>query len=285
MPERELPGLWKLGSGNFTDYNLHVRQAYFAPDAQYMGGEQTLLQLHGIDDDGREVREMFSCGKDWISTDGGKTIEYSKGGNARIRDNSMYGHFLTALGKLGNDVLDQFIALGDPSRAEIYVGAVFHMDEQTFTYGGNISDQTHNMPVQFLGFDPTNTPAISAIQNQSQQNATPISVPSNIPTPQTAQPVSRINPTPPASVAERVAAAKAQAASAMPAPTPTAANSNGASSAIYATLTKLAAELDTFNSFVDAATDIPEVQESEELLTLVIDPTDAGYYATARAIQ
>lgn len=257
-----LPGLWQLGSGNFTDYDLHVRQAYFAPDAQYMSGEATLLQLHGVDNDGKEMREMFSVGKDWISTDGGKTIEYAKGGNAKIRNNSMYGHFIASLVELGEDVLKQFMARGDASNAQIYIGAIFHMDEKTFTYGGNVSDQTHNMPTAFLGFDDD-----SPVANQTNQTATP--------TP-------RAGRLAPSSVADRVAAAKAAAGPNPVAASPASTNGN---SATYETLNKLAMELDTFNAFVDAASDIPEVQEDDELLNLVLDPTENGYYATQRAIQ
>ena len=84
---------WQLGSGNRTDYDFYISSAFFGPDANYQQGTTTLLILEGVDEDGNEAREIYNVGKDWISPDGGRTVQSTKG-NKVIPRNTNYGKFI-----------------------------------------------------------------------------------------------------------------------------------------------------------------------------------------------
>lgn len=249
---------WKLSSGNFTDYNLHIRQAYFAPDAAYNNGETTLLQLVGVDDDGEEKKEIFAIGKDWVSTDGGKTVQSIKGSKS-INRTTMYGRFITHVIELGNDIANQFQARGDANQAAVWEGAVFHMNEAEIKFGRNLEPTFHNMPDQFLGFEAEGSVVAPVASKPAASKLSP--------TP----------PTPAAAAKAKAAAAKAQATAVSPA----SATSNGSvpDSDIGARLLSIAQASPSFSEFVDAATEIEEVQTDDELLELIVDPSESGYYA------
>ena len=249
-----------LGSGNRTDYILKVTEAFFAPDAGYANGETTLLHLVGVDEDGEESKEMYNVGKDWISTDGGKTVHNLKGGT-RISRNSMYGHFVDAIIGLGPEVVADIETRGengDPSESVIWVGASFHLTEMEISFGRNIEPTFRNLPDEWFGYsDVPSTNGTSAAATKS----------TTAPKPAVSRPTA-LDPK------ARAAAAIAAKAAAESTPHP--------SSPLYETLQQLARESEDFESFVTAAVDIPGLTDDDEMSNLVFDPEDSGFYSLNR---
>ncbi len=230
---------WEFGSGNRTDYDLSVVESYFAPDASYMSGEAILLHLVGHDEDGEECKEIYSVGKDWVSTDGGKTIQSNKGGKAKINASSMYARFCQAAIACGiGELLEK---RGDVTEAKVWQGLVFHMDEKEQTFGRDIKSTYRNMPTAYIGL--VDTPATKSS-------------------------------TKPSPAVDKVAAAKAKLASTAP--------TNGHSD-IFSLAVAAANSSPDYDTFVSQAVEIPGLTDDDELLTLVVDPSDNGFYANNKA--
>lgn len=224
---------WEFGSGNRSNYDLYITESYFATDAAYQSGEAILLQLIGHDEDGNEAKEIFSVGKDWTSTDGGKTIESTKGSGAKINQGSMYARFCQSAIKCTPDGL--LAKRGTEKESSVWAGLIFHMDEVEQHFGKDIQPQWRNMPVAYKGM----------IDNQP-------------------------------SAADKVAAVKQAAASAAKIKEIT---SNGHVPDLAESLATLAKSSPDHESFVNAAVEIPELTADDEMLTLVADPSETGFYA------
>lgn len=254
---------WELGSGNKSDYDFHIQKAYFAPDANYQGGEATLLHLEGIDEDGEECTEMYNVGKDWISPDGGDTVVSTKNAK-KINRTSMYGHFIQHAFETNEQLPYLLEKKGDANEAKVWVGLVFHMDEVEIVYGGNINNQHRNMPTAFLGDE------LAGGQGSFQN---PAQTPAKSPQPAATQPAGL-------SAQERIAAAKAAAQQQTQPVSPPARTAPGFSTEAIANVAKASA---THEAFITAVVEIPGVTDDDEFLNYILDPTEKGMYAISRA--
>ena len=239
---------WELGSGNRSDYDFHIQEAWFAPDAQYQDGNTTLFQIRGVDEDGEEVHEMWNVGKDWMSPDGGKTVVSNRFAKAKIPANSMFGKFIEACLEIPGfaDVLEK---RGQPYEAAVWVGILVHLNEKEVSFGSNLNPVIKNFPVSYT-IEGGGSPAASA-----RRPATPKPAAATT----TAKPDLK-------AMAE---AAKAQAAAAS--------QLNGTGD-LVTQLTHLAKSSADFQTFIDGATELDGLTDDDELLTLVLDPADGGFY-------
>ena len=261
---------WELGSGLRSNYDLTINNAFFAPDAQYQDGATILLHIEGTDEDGEEASEMYNVGKDWTSPDGGSTIISTKGSKT-INRSSMYGRFIQAVFECDSKLPVLLEQRGDATDAKVWLGLTFHMDEQEITFGRGLNPTYRNMPTRFLGGigqGSFNQPAAAReTSNESQ--------PESSERPATSQPG-----TSGVSAADRIKAARTAAQSA-PLPVvepPSTSEANGHVDSATA-LRSLAESSPDLASFIDSAVELPGVAEDEELLNLVLDPTENGFYS------
>jgi hypothetical protein len=255
---------WELGSGNKSDYDFHITNAFFAPDANYQGGESTLLHLEGYDEENEECSEMYNVGKDWISPDGGDTVTSTKNAK-KINRTSMYGHFITKAFETNDQLPYLLEKKGDANEAKVWIGLVFHMEEVEISFGRGINPVFRNMPTRYIGDESGLGQGTLPASNETAAES----------------PKPPANPSPAPSAAERIAAAKAGAQPSTPlieAP-----STNGVVSINTQQLSDIAKASDTFEAFVNSAVEIPGVSEDDELLNLVLDPTEKGLYFLSRS--
>ena len=140
-------------SGVLDDFDFTVTNAMFATDARYNNGETIMLQLEGTTDnpDIRETHLWFTCGKGWVSKDGGATIVHESGKDGKNFNRSCkYARLIQrCLDDFGiGDVLD---GRGDPWTASTWVGLRFHVNNEQIDYGTGIESKPTAMPTAFLG--------------------------------------------------------------------------------------------------------------------------------------
>lgn len=143
--------LFSFSSGLLEDADVVVRDAIFANDPEYDNGQTTFLQLDLLvkGDDGGEQVERFSCGKNWETNDGGKTVVREDGKeDGRWNKNTKVARFLGGLVKLmGEDAackkaiearLSTFP--NGPYEAGFWKGLDVHVARETVHAGGEIGD-------------------------------------------------------------------------------------------------------------------------------------------------
>jgi hypothetical protein len=91
-----------------------------------------------FDIDGEEYKQRYSVGKDWVSYDGGETIEHPNGEKARFNNRTAYFDFISAAmgsgGEVENELRRRNRELYDnhgPMHAANWEGFRFHMDALT----------------------------------------------------------------------------------------------------------------------------------------------------------
>lgn len=142
--------VFTFSSGLLEDADVVVRDAIFANDPEYDNGQTTFLQLDLLvkGDDGGEQVERFSCGKNWETNDGGKTVVREDGKDTTWNKNTKVARLLGGLvGIMGEDAacdkairarLDQFPA--GPYEAGFWKGLDVHVARETVHAGGEIGD-------------------------------------------------------------------------------------------------------------------------------------------------
>lgn len=170
---------YETTSGLVDDFDLEIVDAWFATDSRYNNGQTSMLfwkvnPLSNVDDsvppefwDGG-IR--FACGKDWESSDGGKTVAHP-GGTKKFNAQSAYGMLINRAVELGaGDVLK---AKGPTQDASIWPGLRFHMkrEEYSFNIKGEEVKRDRLLPTSFDGVgDGTataSTPAAAATPKAS----------------------------------------------------------------------------------------------------------------------
>jgi len=145
---------WETESGLPDDFDLTVREAWFAKDARYKDGEVLLLHWQGaVEKDGEEEELetpiIFPCGSGWNSYDGGKTAEHEKG-RKRFINSSIYGRLIDRCVKdLG--MMDLMLRRGDPRVAKVWEGLKFHLKREKIEFGSKLEPIERLMPDKFLG--------------------------------------------------------------------------------------------------------------------------------------
>lgn len=148
-------------TGFKDDYDGEVIDAWFGKTER---GPDTLLFLKVRADDGEEVENRYGCGSDWVTFDGGKTIEHpsKKFLNNRAkyavlvqRAFACEGGKAAVLGR--NEELDSELG---PRAAALWVGSRWHweVEQEDFTIkdresGENVKvTSTSVVPTAFLGY-------------------------------------------------------------------------------------------------------------------------------------
>ncbi len=238
--------------GLIDDFDFTITNAFFAPDASYMEGTQTLLHWEGTTDDpdNAEYSMFWGLGKGWNSPDGGKTIVHeSDKADKFFNENSLIWRVI-------NRCLEDFglrevlAAKGSPLEAKVWPGLTFHMKREEMSYGKGIEPTVRLMPVSFVGGGTSGGTGGAAKASGTTKKAA--------------------SSTGTKTAAEKLAEAKAKAE---------AKKAGGGSLADQ--LKALAAQHDEFESFQLAAMEVDGVTDDEELMNQILVP-DEGIWAEAK---
>lgn len=155
---------YELTSGLLDDYDAEVEDAWFGTHPKFGNGQTAILywKMKTDDDETPEVEGMFSCGADWESLDGGKTVEHPKG-KTKFSNQSAIGTLIARAIELGAG--PTLMARGPAQHAEVWVGMRFHMKRETYTYriqGGEEKTGERLLPEKYLGAEGTDTTASPA---------------------------------------------------------------------------------------------------------------------------
>lgn len=233
--------------GIFAAYEFEVTDAKFEVVPDYMDG--TTLFLHWVGRssvDGYEVMTMdgyhpsFALGKDWITVDGGKTIQY-QGKSRKPQYGKRYGMLVNKVADITEDVTPDPLDRIDPKTAASWIGSKWLIERYDHDFKGQIGEVEIELPTQFLGFVDASA--------QAQ--------------PQAAQAAAAPPPQPQAAAAPQEAPAPA---------------SNGGGD-LRSTVVALAQSAGDFESFRTQALAIPGVTSDPALVQEVLDQTN-GIFAT-----
>lgn len=146
---------WQTDSGLFSDYTGTVTDAWFQTDPNVGDGKvfQLYLEMGDLDvpaPDGKgEWIERFSCGPDWMSNDGGKTVSHPS--KNLFNKNSQVGRLVDRLVELAD--VEQLGTRGSEKSGGTYLGMRMHMEgvttKGTFRQGANKGEaweSTRNFP-------------------------------------------------------------------------------------------------------------------------------------------
>lgn len=281
--------LWELDSG-LREGVMTVVSASFSFTAGYNNGNTMLLTLIGYDEAGEEMSAKYSCGGDWDTPDGGRTITHPS--KSKINKNSAYGHFLDYAMKLP-ELLALLKQRGTPRTAAIWHTLILDLENVEFSYGKNktgeqIPSSVRLMPVAFKGVASGNGPAPAPAQNIPQMQTVPqvvqpiASVPATI----VQQPLTPLSVPANVSPADAVAAARAAQVQPQPVQSPVVATPavsvTPVGSPLFMKAWQLALTADSHAAFMTKAFQDAEILADDELATQVADPN--GPFAPAIAM-
>jgi len=139
----------EVSTGLLDDADVTIENGYFGTDASYKSGEQLLWILEGESPDSDEpVRQFYSIGKGWETSDNGETVE----GRDKFNDQSNYYRFFRAA--LECDGVQEVVEdrENDPAVGALWNGLQFHMERQEIVPDNdNIKPWWVLLPVSFLG--------------------------------------------------------------------------------------------------------------------------------------
>ena len=148
------------GGGGLDDFTFEVTDAYFgySEALNEKAGRQIML-IHFVgktDNDAQPVLEhdgfhpSYQLADDWVTTDGGKTVNYT-GTRSSPRLGSWYGRFIDTVLELTDDIADTpedpLAGEADPHDASIWINTKWQFKEKTFEWGGDFGKSTKLMPV------------------------------------------------------------------------------------------------------------------------------------------
>lgn len=147
------------GGGNFVEeYDLTIRSAFFAPNAEYNNGQSLLLNWDGsISNPSNTEAEIpdwlstlsFSIGSGWVTEDGGKTVTHQETGTDSLFVKS------SKLGKLIDQCVNEFglkevlTAQGGPFEAKSWEDLVFRIGRKQFDFP--VDSKPVRWPIRFVG--------------------------------------------------------------------------------------------------------------------------------------
>ena|ERR1700722_1495445 len=237
---------WDLPVGGFLDdADVTVQAAVFKYDAGYNDGKSLVCDFTFSNDATGEIsNQHYSVGGDWISPDGGLTIQSPSGKRAPSRA-SNYGRFCQACIEVA-DLFELISDRGPTTDGRIWDGLKLHLKafEITTKFRGEERTFTNILPTAFNGVDGS----VAVPQNLAP--ATNGTVPAPVTMAQTPEQI--------------VAAARAAQA---PANDP-----------LRSRLIQLAQASADHTAFLSTATTMPEVFADEALLAELMDTGPAGFY-------
>lgn len=163
---------WQVESGGKDDFSGAITSSRFGYDDNYNNGESLLLKWEVEDDeDGELVEVSLPCGKGWDQADTkGKRCEYPGKPKKSFNERSMIGKLIQlAIGDEGEETSDglecwgigpELMKRGSGFDAAVWEGLHLHFKRVEFNYGtrkddeGNEVPMTSNriFPIGFLGF-------------------------------------------------------------------------------------------------------------------------------------
>lgn len=164
---------WDTDSGLLDNYVLTITNAYFAPNEQYNGGQTTVLHVEGTTDDPDTPvltrPELLTIGDGWVSYDGGKTVQNTKGRTQFVR-NSAVGMWIERFKELDGAIAALKARGKLETESAAWIGLKVRLKREKIDYGGEIGTREKLLPVEFLGF----------VEGQAQAQAqAPVAVPVN----------------------------------------------------------------------------------------------------------
>src|SRR5579872_6617321 len=105
---------------------ISIQGAYFAPHADYQGGQQLMLWLLGTDEATEPVEIRMSIGADWQTSDGGTTVQHPTKRKQHFNKSSIYGHWIQScfdIPELAKVLIDR----GSPTNAKVWIDLVLHL--------------------------------------------------------------------------------------------------------------------------------------------------------------
>lgn len=269
----QVPEAWELDSGLRDDMVLSIHGAYFAPHAEYQGGQQLMLWLLGTDENQEAVELRMSIGSDWETPDGGNTIVHPTKKKQHINKSCIFGHWISYCFEIP-PLAQLLIERGGPTDARIWTGFILHLQAKTLHWGGDIQDQERLMPTEFFGLTsdqqtatvpPTAAPAPPPVQAPPAAPAPAVAAPPAQPAP--AQPTDQVFDPQAALAAARAAAAAPQVAA------------NG--SPLFNKAVTLAAGSADFAAFLAAAFADADILADDELAERCASEGPEGVWAVA----
>lgn len=147
---------WGTETGLFSDYEGIVTDAWFQTDSNVQDGNVYMLSLEikTEDPDHAQVFERYTCGPDWVSVDGGKTVQHPS--KSKFNRNSQMGRLIDRIIEIG--AVDVLGGRGTPRDAGIWAGTTWYMEGVTSKgkirsgpNAGQDYESTKNFPTKFLG--------------------------------------------------------------------------------------------------------------------------------------
>lgn len=248
--DQAVPEGWETTSGlALDDADIEILGVSFRYDAQYNNGE-TLLAVFEFrnEDEDEEGEQFFPCGKGWEPADKGQAAVHESGkSDKKFHKNTAYGELIdSALAAGAGAVLG---SRGPATRAEVWTGLRFHAKSEDKTFkvkdGNELVERTTSRIhfTEFLGEAG-------------------------------------------AKADEKPAKAAAKADEGDESTSQVKAESNGSgpiSGLLKAKLTKLAKEHDSHDTFMEKAFEVDGVMGVSDVENAIMDASDSGFYATARA--
>jgi len=167
---------WQPESGNLTNYEGTVREAYFGSDPAYNQGQTKFLILK-MDTDAPEKpehEERYNLPPDWETWDGGKTVQHkSEDATKTFNMNSQVGQLVTKIIANCPEAIDVLRERGKMTEAGVWVGLRFFFEETARPYKFKDREtgeeregvSTKNFPTKFLGVSD-GQPGLTAVTSQ-----------------------------------------------------------------------------------------------------------------------
>lgn len=169
--------------GKFAAYEFEVTGATFQVVPEYMEGNTYFLHWVGntsIEDTPQMTMETyhpsFALGSDWVSVDGGKTVQY-QGSSRRPKLGKRYGMMLERVFDITKDINPDPLADIDPKVAGSWVGTKWFIERFMHDYKGQIGQVEVELPTQFLGKSTVQATPVTAVTTAPAPIPDPATVP------------------------------------------------------------------------------------------------------------
>jgi hypothetical protein len=136
------------------DFKVHFTEAYFTTDANYNKGQTVILKLIGQNlENGEEIKQYWSLGKDAEAMDNGSRVQFPNGKKS-YHVSSTIGTIIHKIkeGEFGlNCAMD--LLPKDVTLAETWIDTCWQVKPVEFEYkeGDKVRKQVRAFPVEYLG--------------------------------------------------------------------------------------------------------------------------------------
>lgn len=251
-----------FGSGLKSEGEFTIYSAIFTTDASYMNGEQYVLLLVGMDEDGADSQEMLSVGADWESLDGGATLSHPRK-SGTINRNSTYGKWCAYAAEACEKSGTNYIMDKNPLNASTWINTKWALKEKLANNafktrsGEEVAARYRLFPDEFLGLDADD----GSVGQPGVVSPPPV--------------VAQVPSKPPSAPSARTRLAAAASA-------PQAASANGATPASSTDQLQVMAQTMEYSEFINAVMAMDDVVADDDLVEQLLDQSPSGFYSSAR---